>query len=132
MMNWETLVDIAQKLDVPQKHIREPVIQSQWYLMRDKNDTFSITLAYPKFEIVKYDLIKMPDGDTYEINEIYLLDEALYSTDDEEAICNDCMICLENINTGGFQDMKARDFFYALDCENTYYVESNWLDYVNR
>jgi hypothetical protein len=132
MMNWNILIDIAKKLDIPQKHFKADILEPMWYLMRDKDDIMSITLVYPKFEIVAGDLIRLSDGFTYEINEIYLMDFDLYCTDDEDAIRNDCMICLENIDTGDFCDMKGSGFIFELDCNDIQYIQSNWLDYVNK
>jgi hypothetical protein len=133
MMNWGTLIKIAKSLGIPQKHMKDPIIEPMWYLMRNKDDnTMSITLTYPKFEIVKGDVISIDDGFTYEINEIYLLDESLYASDDEDAICDDCMVCLENLDTGDFEDVRASGFICKLNCEYIQYVNSNWLSYVNR
>jgi hypothetical protein len=135
MMKWETLMDMikTQKLDVPPKNIMEGFTEPIWYLMRDKDNVFSITLTYPKFEINKYDVITMSDGFTYEINEIYLLDEELYSSDDDDAIRNDCQICLQNLDTGEYSDITGKDFLYKLDFEEgVQFVISNWLDYMNK
>ena len=133
-MNWYKLFDKIkeQKIDIQPKHILDGSCEPPWYLMRDRDDVFSITLTYPKFEIVRDDVIIMPDGFRYAINEIYLMNDEIYSTDDDEAIRNDCMVCLENIDTMEYRDMKARDFLFVLDCdEGIQFVESNWLDYIN-
>jgi hypothetical protein len=132
MMNWNDLLKIAKHLDIPQKHMNEPVIRPSWYLMRDRNDVMSITMVYPKFEILNYDVIRMSDGFTYSINEIYLLDPDLYATDDEDAIQENCRICLENIDTGEYTDIKTTEFLFELDCNDIQYIESNWLDFVNK
>lgn len=133
MMNWNTLLEVAKQLKLPQKHMNESIIMPLWYLMRDRyDDSMSITFTFPKFEIIKGDVFLMQDGFTYQVNEIYLMNEELYTGDDEEAICNDCMVCLENLDTGDFQDIKAWDFLYALNGEDVQFIESNWLEFVNK
>lgn len=132
MMNWNVLIDIARKLDLPQKHINDTILEPSWYLMRDRYDIMSITLVYPKFEIFQGDLIRLSDGYTYEINEIYLMDFDLYGTDDEDAIRDDCKVCLENVDTGDFMDMSGRDFIFELDCKDIQYIDSNWLNCINK
>ena len=131
-MNWYTLIDIAKKNNIQPKNIKDSIMDPQWYLMRDRMDIFSITLVFPKFEIIQYDIIEMPDGFKYDINEIYLTDDSVYATDDDDAIRDNCMICLENLNTGDFIDVNAYDFMYALNCQDIQYIQSNWLDYVNK
>lgn len=132
MMNWNKLVTVAGNLNIPQKHIKEAMVIPAWYVMRDRNDEMSITLVHPKFEIMKGDIIRMPDRFDYEINEIYFLDPDVYEADDEDVICENCRICLENIHTQEFIDIKTSQFISEITCKDVQYVESNWLNYLHK
>lgn len=132
MMNWNNLVTVAQNVNIPQKHILESIVIPSWYVMRDRNDEMSISLVHPKFEIMQGDIIIMPDGFNYEINEIYFLDPDVYEDDDADVINETCRICLANIHTLEFIDIKISEFLFDINCKDVQYTESNWINYLHK
>jgi hypothetical protein len=82
------------------------------------------------------DIIIMPDGNRYVIDELYYddkddVDAGIYYMDDD--IARDMLVVsLTEFETQKEIRMKAWDFLLLVDCENIVYERSGWLHYVNK
>jgi hypothetical protein len=136
-MSWDTLADIALKLQIIPKELGDckPPL---WVPEMSKYDELSICIRDKNgkvlFRIMQSDIIIMPDGSRYAIDELYYddkddVDAGIYYMDDD--IARDMLVVsLLDLETQGETKMKAWDFLLLVDCENIVYESSLWLDYV--
>jgi hypothetical protein len=139
-IEFKTLAIMAEQANIEPKNL-EVSMPPIWVPEKGRYDEYCIRIHDENgtviFRIMEGDIIIMSDCARCVVQEFFFndkddVDAGIYYIEDDDVARDMLTVCLINLDTNREIKMCAWQLIKLIDCEDTLYESSRWLDYINK